>query len=76
MVTASDLVALIALICAATHKLVRNQMTWFRDQPVYHWMDVAPLDSHGAAEGVMKELKREEHAGGGWCPVAIFVFMH
>ncbi|MEW5316893.1 MAG: hypothetical protein WDW38_008234 [Sanguina aurantia] len=63
-VAASDLVALIALICAATHKLVRNQMTWFRDQPMYHWMDVAPRDSHGAAEGVMQQLKREEHAGG------------
>lgn len=64
-VAASDLVSLIALICVATHKLVRNQMTWFRDQPTYHWMDVAPLDAAGAADRVLKELRREEHAGGG-----------
>lgn len=35
LITRDDVCALVDAICANTHKLVRHQMTWFRDNSTY-----------------------------------------
>ncbi|KXZ50970.1 hypothetical protein GPECTOR_14g213 [Gonium pectorale] len=48
----SDLAALHGSICQATHKLVRAQMTWFRDDPMYKWIDVDGRDPRDVVEEI------------------------
>ncbi|KAG2493534.1 hypothetical protein HYH03_008348 [Edaphochlamys debaryana] len=60
----ADLLELHGSICKATHKLVRSQMTWFRDDPQYLWVDVEGRPAAEVVDQIMAELAREQHQGG------------
>eukprot|EP00798_Chlamydomonas_sp_ICE-L_P028788 gene28788-31976_t len=63
-VEASDLQNLVDEVVAATHKLVRGQMTWFRDDPSYMWLDVSQLSADGVVEAIQKAVQEPNHTGG------------
>ncbi|GLI64936.1 hypothetical protein VaNZ11_008337, partial [Volvox africanus] len=60
----ADLCMLHGAICQATHKLVRSQMTWFRDDPLYKWIDVDGRDPEDVVAEILREVAKPRHEGG------------
>ncbi|GAX75196.1 hypothetical protein CEUSTIGMA_g2640.t1 [Chlamydomonas eustigma] len=58
---------LVNAIAAATHRLVRSQMTWFRDDKVYKWVDMSSSGGNSVDDVVnmiCEELATPAHTGG------------
>lgn len=47
----------------ATHGLVRGQMTWFRDDGMYAWVDVDGREAGEVVDEIMRSLAQEDHQG-------------
>lgn len=46
----------------ASRQLNKRQMTWFRDDPMYHWLD-GTQDVGALVEQVVSSLQQAQHVG-------------
>lgn len=55
-------VQLVLDIQTATRNLAQKQIKWFRDQPIFQWLD-ASLPPEQLLELTLEEINRNSHAG-------------
>lgn len=58
----SQLVQMVKDIQQASRQLNKRQMTWFRDDPMYHWLD-GTQDVGALVEQVVSSLQQAQHVG-------------
>ena len=58
----------------ASRQLNKRQMTWFRDDPMYQWLD-AKQPTDALVQQIVESVGRSEHVGKLSCQLHMFIYV-